>query len=417
MYLYYERVFHKSEQRMRDQKERVIIEMKKDTIEIWKDIDGYEGIYQVSSLGRVRSLDRTLLDKNNVEYKVKGKIRKISCNGKGYQQIQLSKEGRLEMFLVHRLVAESFINNPDGLPIVNHIDGSKTNNNVNNLEWVSNSENINHAISIGLRKTNNIKTHIKKESNSEVTVREKIEDILSVFPDMKAKDIAELVGSKPSYVYKIKDRMDMSEEEIRELHRKKNKSKRRKAREKSKKESTGVIDKTGEVWKGVLGYKDSYEVSNYGRVKSLSREIEVHRNGEAHVRYYREKSMSISIRASYPNVNLSRDGRIENFLVHRLVAQAFIPNPENKPYVNHIDGDTHNNHVSNLEWVTQSENINHAIKIGNKEAKVEVRPPTTTKQKIIDVLTVFPDMKTGKIAELVGCNPRYVTGIRNGWND
>lgn len=391
--------------------------MKKDTIEIWKDISGYEGIYQVSSLGRIRSLDRTILDKNNVEYKAKGKIRKISCTGKGYQDIQLSKEGRSKMFFIHRLVAETFLDNPESLPIVNHIDGNKSNNHIGNLEWVSNSDNINHAISTGLRKTNDIETHIKKEGNSGVTVKEKVEDILSVFPNMKAKDIAELVGSKPSYVYKIKKRMSMSEEEIRELHRDKNKSRRKKNAQNRKKETTRVIDKTGEVWKGVLGYEDSYEVSNYGRVKSLSREIEVHRDGETHVRYFREKLMSLSTRARYLNVNLSRDGRPENFLIHRLVAQAFIPNPENKPYVNHIDGDTHNNHVSNLEWATQSENINHAIKIGNKEAKVEVRPPTTTKQKIIDVLTVFPDMKTGKIAELVGCNPRYVTGVRSGWND
>lgn len=391
--------------------------MKKDTIEIWKDINGYEGIYQVSSLGRVRSLDRALLGKNNVEYKVKGKIRKISCTGKGYQNIQLSKEGRSKMFSIHRLVAEAFLDNPENLPVVNHIDGNKSNNHIGNLEWVSYSDNINHSIATGLRNTNDIETHIKKEGNSGVAVKEKVEDILSVFPNMKAKDIAELVGSKPSYVYKIKKRMSMSEEEIRELHRDKNKGRRKKNAQNRKKETTRVVDKTGEVWKEVLGYEDSYEVSNYGRVKSLSRKIEVHRDGETHVRYYRERLMSISIRVNYPNVNLSRDGRIENFLVHRLVAQAFIPNTENKPYVNHIDGDTHNNHVSNLEWVTQSENINHAIKIGNKKAKLEVRNKTTTKQKIIDVLTVFPDMKTGKIAELVGCNPRYVTGVRNGWNN
>src|SRR5699024_6100473 len=118
--------------------------MKKDTIEIWKDINGYEGIYQVSSLGRVRSLDRTLLNKNNIEYKVKGKIRKISCTGKGYQKIQLSKEGNSKNFSIHRLVAQAFIPNPENLPIVNHIDGNKTNNHIGNLEWVSSNENMNH---------------------------------------------------------------------------------------------------------------------------------------------------------------------------------------------------------------------------------------------------------------------------------
>lgn len=392
--------------------------MKKDTIEIWRDITGYEGIYQISNLGRVRSLDRVSIDKNGIEYSIKGSMRKVS-KSKGYSMIGLSKDNKQKMYLVHRLVAEAFLGNPENLPIVNHIDGNKSNSHIENLEWVSNSDNINHAISTGLRKTNDIETHIKKEDNSGVTVKEKVEDILSVFPNMKAKDIAELVGSKTSYVYKIKKRMSMSEEEIRELHRDKNKGRRKKNAQNRKKESTGVIDKTGEVWRGVLGYEDSYEVSNYGRVKSLSRKIEVHRDGETHARYYRERLMSLSIRTRYPSVSISRDGRLESFLVHRLVAEAFIPNPENKPYVNHIDGDTHNNHVSNLEWVTQSENINHAIKIGNKgpkEVKVNPKKPTTNKQKIFDVLNRFPDMKTGKIAELVGCNPRYVTKIRVIWN-
>ena len=134
---------------------------------------------------------------------------------------------------------------------------------------------------------------------------------------------------------------------------------------------------------------------------------------------YEGRILSVSENTRYPNVGIGYNGETKTILVHRLVAQAFIPNPENKPNVNHIDGDTHNNHVSNLEWVTQSENVNHAIKIGNKEPKkVKVNPkkPTTNKQKIFDVLNRFPDMKTGKIAELVGCNPRYVTKIRVIWN-
>ena len=407
--------FTNPNKRIRDQKERVIIGMEKDTIEIWKDITGYEGIYQISNLGRVRSLDRISIDKNGREYSIKGNMRKVS-KSKGYSIIGLSKDNKQKMHLVHRLVAEAFLDNPENLPIVNHIDGNKSNSHIENLEWVSSSDNIKHAISTGLRKTNDIETHIKKEGNSGVTVKEKVEDILSVFPNMKTKDIAESVGSKTGYVYKIKKRMGMSEEEIRELHRDKNKSRRKRNAQNRKKESARVIDKTGEVWREVLGYEDSYEVSNYGRVKSLSRKIEVYRDGETHVRYYRERLMSLSIRTRYPSVSLSRDGRLESFLVHRLVAQAFIPNPENKPNVNHIDGDTHNNHVSNLEWVTQSENINHAIKIGNKEVKVKPKKPTTNKQKIFDVLNRFPDMKTGKVAELVGCNPRYVTKIRVIWN-
>ena len=333
MYLYYRRVFYKSEQRIGDQEERVIIEMKKDTIEIWRDITGYEGIYQISNLGRVRSLDRISIDKNGRKFSKKGSMRKVS-KSKGYSIIGLSKDNKQKMHLVHRLVAKEFIpNSRREATVVNHIDGDKSNNSVTNLEWITQSENMSH----------NSKLYDSRKKNN-------------------------------SFI-------------------------------------------KNEIWKDIDGYEGIYQISDYGRVKSLSRKIEVYRDGETHVRYYKERLMSLSTRVRYPNVNLSIDGRIENFLIHRLVAQAFIPNPENKSYVNHIDGDPHNNHVSNLEWVTQSENINHAIKIGNKEAKVEIRPPTTTKQKIIDVLTVFPDMKTGKVAELVGCRPRYVTGVRHGWND
>ena len=387
--------------------------------EIWKDIKGYEGYYKVSNLGRVKSLDRTIEYKNGIEYTLKGSLRIISCSGTGYQNIGLSRDSVMKNFLVHRLVAVAFLNNPDSLPVVNHIDGDKTNNKVCNLEWASHSDNMGHAVDTGLRETSGVKNEDTKNKMSNVTVKEKVENILSVFPNMSNKDIADIVDSTPKYVYRVRRMVNMTKDELADYYRNKNKSRRKKAREKSKKESTGVIDGAGEVWKRVLGYEDSYEVSNYGRIKSLSRKIEVHRDGETHVRYYRERLMSPSIRARYPNVNLSSDGRPENFSIHRLVAQAFIPNPENKPYVNHIDGDTHNNHVSNLEWVTQSENINHAIKIGNKEpkeAKVNPKKPTTNKQKIFDVLNRFPDMKTGKIAELVGCNPRYVTKIRVIWN-
>lgn len=172
-----------------------------------------------------------------------------------------------------------------------------------------------------------------------------------------------------------------------------------------------------EVWKDIIGYEGFYQVSNIGRVRSLDRDM-IDKNGIGY-------SLKGSIRKisctgkGYQNIGLSKDGEQKTFFIHRLVAESFIPNPKNLPIVNHIDGDTHNNHVSNLEWVTQSENINHAIKIGNKEPKeVKENPkkPTTNKQKIFDVLNRFPDMKTGKVAELVGCNPRYVTKIRVIWN-
>lgn len=114
-------------------------------MEIWHDVRGYEGIYQVSNIGNVRSLDRIC---NGV--RVKGQYKKQSINSNGYRVVNLVYCGKQRLGLVHRLVATAFIDNPHDKQEVNHIDGDKTNNNVKNLEWVTGDENMEHAFSIGL---------------------------------------------------------------------------------------------------------------------------------------------------------------------------------------------------------------------------------------------------------------------------
>ena len=105
--------------------------------EIWKDIPGYEGLYQVSNTGKVKSL--------NYMKTRKEKILKPRKEGKGYLKITLSKEGEKKDFKIHRLVASVFIPNPNNLPQINHIDECKTNNNVENLEWCDNRYNSNYG--------------------------------------------------------------------------------------------------------------------------------------------------------------------------------------------------------------------------------------------------------------------------------
>lgn len=117
--------------------------------EIWKPVVGFEGAYEVSNTGKVRSLDRYVNAKNNSKTFISGIIRKPQKNHKGYLSVVLSKHCTSYTKLIHRLVAEAFIPNPKNLPQVNHIDTDKTNNNVSNLEWVTGLENIRHAFANG----------------------------------------------------------------------------------------------------------------------------------------------------------------------------------------------------------------------------------------------------------------------------
>lgn len=105
--------------------------------EIWKDIKDFEGMYQVSNLGRVRSVDR--FDRTGQLHK--GVIIVLSDNGRGYKTVRMSKDSKPKKCYVHRLVATAFIENPDNKPEVHHIDGDKSNNKLENLQWVTTKEN------------------------------------------------------------------------------------------------------------------------------------------------------------------------------------------------------------------------------------------------------------------------------------
>lgn len=105
--------------------------------EIWKDIKGYEGLYQISSFGRVKSLERKVKARYNYQL-IKEKIRKLNKTTAGYLYVVLSKKGVNQTHLVHRLVAEAFLQkNEENLECINHIDENKENNSITNLEWCS----------------------------------------------------------------------------------------------------------------------------------------------------------------------------------------------------------------------------------------------------------------------------------------
>lgn len=116
----------------------------------YRDIVGYEGLYQVSNFGKVKSLERKVNAKNNTMAIRPEKLLKGSVNVYGYPCVHLIKDGVVSGKFIHRLVAQAFIPNPESKPCINHIDGIKTNNDVNNLEWCTYSENNIHSYKIGL---------------------------------------------------------------------------------------------------------------------------------------------------------------------------------------------------------------------------------------------------------------------------
>lgn len=120
-------------------------------MEIWKDIEEFKGLYQVSNFGRVRSIDRIITYKTGTKRLTKGIILTIGQNKLGYQQVSLSKNDKMYSRRVHRLVANAFIKNTKNYKEVNHIDGNKKNNKVENLEWCNRSQNMQHAVRLGLK--------------------------------------------------------------------------------------------------------------------------------------------------------------------------------------------------------------------------------------------------------------------------
>ena len=110
------------------------------TLEEWRSVVGYEGIYEVSSLGRVRGVDRSVFQKG-ATWNYKGQVLKPNVSRAGYPRVVLSKGNQTRTIQVHRLVAEAFIPNPDNLPFVRHWNDVKDDNSVGNLRWGTNSDN------------------------------------------------------------------------------------------------------------------------------------------------------------------------------------------------------------------------------------------------------------------------------------
>ena len=221
--------------------------------------------YIISTNGKVYNIKRNMFLKCSMKH--------------GYCIVSLSENNKRKMFRIHRLVAEIFIHNTQNKPIVNHIDGNKTNNNLNNLEWVTYKENTQHAL----------KNSLIKRKNT-------------------------------SYKY------------------------------------NKIINFSLENGKQIENYETYYIFKN-GNVYNTKTKILLKPFKKAD---------------GYMSISLSKNGKSKLFLLHVLVAKAFIYNKENKPIINHKDGNKTNNDISNLEWVTESENVLHSLDNGLSNIRKEI---------------------------------------------
>lgn len=234
-------------------------------MEKWKWIPGFEGKYQASTQGRIKSFKTD---------KINGQI--LYGNSLKDGRIRVNLEGT--KYLVHRLVLQTFIKQPDAEHrLVLHLDGDPSNNTLENLKWGTYKDNANDKLMFA-------------------RCRSKIEN----------------------------------------------------NKEKREREQNLIID--NEIWKDIQGYEGEYQVSNMGRVKSLK-----NKNKPLIM------SLVLSRTQNYYSVGLTKKGQKKQYSVNRLVAEAFIPNPNNYKEVNHIDEDTTNNKVDNLEWTDHSNNVKHSI--------------------------------------------------------
>ena len=136
-------------------------------MEMWKDVKGYEGVYQVSNYGNVRSLSRIQTDKNGRNVQYQSKVLTPQPNSQGYMRVGLKLNGKQKYWFVHRLVALHFVDNPNfqKYAIVNHLDSNYLNNKADNLEWTDISGNNHHAIEVGRMKRTEEWLHHQRQSN------------------------------------------------------------------------------------------------------------------------------------------------------------------------------------------------------------------------------------------------------------
>ncbi len=267
--------------------------------EIWKPIKDYEKYYEISSLGRVKSLQHKI-----------SKILKPSKSA--YLRVCLQKNGVKNDQFIHRLVAIAFLDKPDGNDIVNHKDGDKLNNCLKNLEWMTTKQNAEHARDTKLRiaKTYRVSQYTMEDKLIKVFNSIKEASKITGFTDSSISCVCK--GKKPhhkGFFWKYTDFVYVAIPE--------------------------PIGKSLEEY-------PRYIITSNGKVYSKSA----------------KKFMSIRLNNGYEYITFGNNSKKrKDFSVHYLVAKMYIENPNNYPMVHHKDENKQNNNVENLDWVTYSENM------------------------------------------------------------
>jgi hypothetical protein len=316
---------------------------KEENEETWKQLDNFEN-YEISSLGNVKNKKTNYLLKPTLK--------------SGYLCLSLvNDQGKRKSLKVHRLVAMCFLPNEENKQTVNHKDHDKLNNKLENLEWATIVEQNNH------------KRKCKKE----------VQELISSRPvwrlDIKSNkklQFFKTIKFASEWVFENKLTSVNNFNGGNNLKTKICAVARGKRRTafgyKWEYDSVDEIRFLDEEWRDIpcelIHQVQGYKISNYGRVKNHKGRI-----SEGHVHASGYKWIAI-----HP----------KQYLLHRLVAKVFIPNPENKEQVNHLDGNKQNAHVNNLEWCTNLENQMHKVKSGL----------SNTTRKVIQY-----DLKMNKIQE------------------
>lgn len=240
--------------------------------ESWKDIKGYEGYYQVSNHGEIRSMPRVLTDGRVLQGRELSQV----SNGNGYLYVSLSSGNKSHHHYIHRLVAESFLLNDELLPEVNHIDGDKSNNSVENLEWISSRDNKNHAFETGLREANSyefeneIVADLLRGHHRNFVANKYHTAIVSIDRIIERRNIIDKIY-KPNRAENVnKYRKYLAEDDVNEIRKIKSKSNLSNAKLSRR---IGISESTTSII--LSGKRSGFKAETYHKVKKFINEYKV----------------------------------------------------------------------------------------------------------------------------------------------